>query len=70
VIGVGGVLSNLTNTTVADIAFARVIAAFAVIALFFEWSRFWRIGRPMTCNKIGREAKRDRRWNLFKEILD
>ncbi len=34
VIGVG-VLSSLTNTTVADIAFSCVIAAFAVVALIF-----------------------------------
>jgi MFS family permease len=34
VIGVG-VLSTLTNTTVADIAFACMIAAFAVVALVF-----------------------------------
>jgi hypothetical protein len=34
VIGVG-VLSSLTNTTVSDIAFACMIAAFAVIALIF-----------------------------------
>jgi MFS family permease len=34
VIGVG-VLSSLTNTTVADIAFSCMIAAFAVIALIF-----------------------------------
>ncbi|WP_249158675.1 MFS transporter [Bradyrhizobium tropiciagri] len=34
VIGVG-VLSSLTNTTVADIAFSGMIAAFAVIALVF-----------------------------------
>ena len=34
VIGVG-VLSSLTNTTVADIAFACTIAAFAAVALVF-----------------------------------
>ena len=34
VIGVG-VLSSLTNTTAADIAFACMIAAFAVVALLF-----------------------------------
>ena len=34
VIGVGP-LSSLTNATVADIAFSGMIAAFAVIALFF-----------------------------------
>jgi hypothetical protein len=34
VIGVG-VLSSLTDTTVADIAFACMIAAFAVVALIF-----------------------------------
>ncbi|WP_420965882.1 MFS transporter [Bradyrhizobium sp. B120] len=34
VIGVG-VLSSLTNTTVADIAFSSMIAAFAVVALIF-----------------------------------
>ncbi|WP_246788441.1 MFS transporter [Bradyrhizobium sp. CCBAU 53421] len=34
VIGVG-VLSSLTNTTIADMAFSAVIAAFAVVALIF-----------------------------------
>jgi MFS family permease len=35
VIGVG-VLSHLTSATVADIAFALMISAFAVVALIFE----------------------------------
>jgi hypothetical protein len=34
VIGVG-VLSSLANMTVADIAFANMMAAFAVVALIF-----------------------------------